>query len=69
MLPTPVSTTPVAVSTTLISVRNWELTVLKNRSIFPRLWGRYGAECVNRIPSFAQVRDNDASTKAEPLST
>src|SRR5680860_1797263 len=55
--PTPASTTPVAVSTVVISVRNWELTVLKNRSIFPRPCGRYGFECVNRIPRRAQVRE------------
>ncbi len=60
MLPTPSSTTPVVVSTMVISVRNCELTVLKNRSIFPRPCGRYGFECVSRIPRRAQVRARDS---------
>ena len=41
----------------------------KNRSIFPRPWGRCGVECTSRIPNFAHARNNQASTNAEPLST
>ncbi len=29
-------------------------------------WGRCGVECTNRIPSFAQARNNQASTNADP---
>ena len=56
---------PVSVTST----RNCSRTVRKNRSILPRPWGRPGAECTRRTPSFAQARNSHASTNAEPLST
>ena len=51
------------------STRNCSRTVRKNRSIFPRPWGRPGAECTSLIPRTAHARSSHASTNAEPLST